>query len=86
MTAQPHPIPDRHGSNLYADDTALQALLALYLPADLLAHLQPHLQRLGGLAGGMLDTLALAADKHPPTLQARSRTGLDVQRIDKHPA
>ena len=86
MTAQPHPIPDRHGSNLYADDTALQALLPLYLPADLLAHLQPHLQRLGGLAGGELDTLALAADKHPPTLQQRSRTGLDAQRIDKHPA
>ncbi len=85
-SAPPHPIPDRHGSNLYDDDAALQALLPLYLPADLLAHLQPHLQRLGGLAGGMLDTLALTADKHPPTLQHRTRTGLDAQSIDKHPA
>ena len=86
MSAPPHAIPDRHGSNLYDDDTQLQALLPLYLPADLLTHLQPHLQRLGGLAGGVLDTLALTADKHPPTLLHRSRTGLDAQRIDKHPA
>ena len=84
--ALPHPIPDRHGSNLYDDDAQLQDLLTIYLPADLLAHLQPHLQRLGGLAGGELDTLALTADKHPPTLQHRTRTGLDAQRIDKHPA
>ena len=84
--AQPHPIPDRHGTNLYDDDADLQALLPLYLPADLLAHLQPHLRRLGGLAGGPLDSLALTADKHPPTLQHRTRTGLDVQSIAKHPA
>ena len=82
----PQPIPDRHGANLYDDDVEMQALLPLYLPADLLAHLQPHLRRLGGLAGGALDTLALTADKHPPTLQHRSRTGLDTQSIDKHPA
>ncbi len=86
MPDLPHPIPDRHGTNLYDDDAEMQALLPLYLPADLLAHLQPHLQRLGSLAGGELDTLALTADKHPPTLQHRSRTGLDAQRIDKHPA
>ena len=84
-TTAAHPIPDRHGANLYSADADLQALLPLYLPADLLAHLQPHLQRLGGLAGGLLDTLALSADKHPPTLEHRSRTGLDEQRIHKHP-
>ena len=86
QNSAPHPIPDRHGSNLYDDDAEQQALLALYLPADLLAHLQPHLRRLGGLAGGLLDSLALAADKHPPTLQHRTRTGLDAQSIAKHPA
>ena len=80
-----HPVPDAHGRNLYSHDPTLQALLPLYLPADLCAHLQPHLQHLGGLAGGVLDTLALRADKHPPTLQQRSRSGLDQQRIDKHP-
>ena len=80
-----HPVPDAHGRNLYSQDRTLQALLPLYLPADLCAHLQPHLQRLGGLAGGLLDTLALRTDKHPPTLQQRSRSGQDIQRIDKHP-
>ena len=80
-----HPVPDAHGRNLYSHDRTLQALLPLYLPADLCAHLQPHLSTLGGLAGGVLDTLALRADKHPPTLQQRSRSGQDVQRIDKHP-
>lgn len=27
-----HPIPDRHGQNLYSVDTELHSLLALYLP------------------------------------------------------
>ena len=87
MTAvMTHPVPDRHGSNLYSDDAEFNALLSLYLPADLHAHLQPHLLRLGALAGGVLDELAHSADQHPPTLEPRSRTGLDVQRIVKHPA
>ena len=86
MTPQPHPIPDQHGVNLYRSDPELDALLALYLPADLLAHLRPHLDRLGALAGGALDALAGVADKHPPTLQQRNRRGMDAQRIDKHPA
>ncbi len=81
-----HPIPDAHGQNLYAEDHELQALLPLYLEPALCAHLQAPLQRLGELAGGRLDSLALSADRHPPTLQQRSRSGLDVQRIDKHPA
>ena len=84
-TSTPHPVPDQHGVNLFDADPVLARLLALYLPADLLAHLLPHLQRLGGLAGGVLDTLASSADKHPPTLAHRTRSGIDAQRIDKHP-
>ena len=86
MTPAPHPIPDAHGANLYANDAELRALLPLYLPADLCAHLQAPLQRLGALAGGVLDSLALTADKHPPTLEHRTRSGIDAQRIVKHPA
>ncbi len=85
-TPTPHPVPDQHGVNLYDSDPTLAALLPLYLPADLCAHLQPHLQRLGGLAGGLLDTLAQEADQHPPTLAHRTRQGSDEQRIKKHPA
>ena len=81
-----HPIPDRHGQNLYNVDTELQSLLALYLPEDLLRHLRPHFERLGGLAGGRLDELAGTADRNPPTLKQRTRTGLDEQQVIKHPA
>lgn len=82
----PHPIPDRAGSNAYLDDPEFEPLLRLYLKADLFEHLQPHLRQLGELAGGELDTLAYEADQNPPTLQHRSRAGLDDQRILKHPA
>lgn len=81
-----HPVPDRHGASLYEADPELSTVSSLYLPADLHSHLQPHLARLGGLAGGELDELALSADKNPPTLKARSRTGRDEQQIVKHPA
>ena len=73
-----HPVPDAHGANLYAQDAELQALLPLYLPADLCAHLQAPLQRLGALAGGLLDTLASSADRNPPTLEHRTRAGIDA--------
>jgi alkylation response protein AidB-like acyl-CoA dehydrogenase len=79
-------VPDSHGINLYTADPALRRLAGLYAPADLLAHLEPHLHRLGGLAGGQLDELAGQADRNPPILHARSRSGADVQHIEKHPA
>ncbi len=85
-TPESHPVPDRHGSNLYTADPALRELLGVYLPPDLLAHLEPHLHRLGALAGGRLDELADTADKHPPTLVHRSRSGRDAQQVIKHPA
>lgn len=81
-----HPVPDRHGQNLFTTDLELQRLLALYLPADLLRHMQPHFERLGALAGGPLDELAHAADRNPPTLTLRTRAGIDMQKIEKHPA
>lgn len=81
-----HPIPDQNGVNLYRTDPFLKELLALYMPADLLKHLEPVFDRLGALAGGHLDELALVADKNPPTLQYRDRTGIDAQAILKHPA
>ncbi|MGO4153029.1 acyl-CoA dehydrogenase family protein [Cupriavidus sp. YAF13] len=81
-----HPVPDQQGVNLFASDPDLRALLPLYLPPDLFAHLLPHLDRMGALAGGVLDELAHIADQNKPTLSHRTRTGIDAQRIDKHPA
>ena len=48
--------------NFYRADQSLRDLLALYLPDDLRAHLEPHLDRLGGLAAGELDECAALAD------------------------
>ena len=86
IEAQRHPVPDQHGANLYTTDPGLRDLLSVYLPAPLLAHLEPQFQRLGALAGGHLDELASTADKNPPELAVRTRTGIDAQRIVKHPA
>ncbi|MBV8165600.1 MAG: acyl-CoA dehydrogenase family protein, partial [Alphaproteobacteria bacterium] len=79
-------LPDSRGVNAFDDDASLQRLLPLYLAPDLLAHLTPHLGRLGGLVGDRLDDLAHTADHHPPTLLTRDRQGRDRQRLDKHPA
>ena len=86
VPGKPHPVPDQHGVNLFDADPAFAALLRIYLPANLYQHLLPHLQRLGALAGGLLETLAHTADHNPPELEHRSRTGLDLQRVVKHPA
>lgn len=96
MPEAPHSAPSRTGSDwiapdcagmdFFATDRALQDLLRLYLPSDLLAHLTPHYARLGGLAGGRLDELARTADRHPPVLHPRDRFGRDEDWIEYHPA
>src|ERR1700710_2894642 len=81
-----HIAPDAAGQNFYAVDRGLRDLLAHYLsPADFV-HLEPHFDRLGALAGGRLDELARAADKHPPVLNPRDRFGRDEDWIDYHSA
>ena len=82
----PEAVPDSHGLNLYRADPTLAALLRLYLPRDLGAHLAPHLDRLGALAGGRLAELAATADVNPPALRHRTRRGEDAQSIVYHPA
>ena len=79
-------IPDSYGLNLLEADPAFLPLAALYTPPELLAHLSRHLHRLGSLAGSTLDDLAGEADRNPPTLHHRTRTGADRQHIAKHPA
>jgi acyl-CoA dehydrogenase len=78
-------VPDSHGINLFTVDSYARDMFALYLPEDLNAFLQPHFERLGALAGGTLSDLANTADKNPPTLSVRSRSGVDESRILKHP-
>ena len=79
-----HIAPDCAGQNFYAVDRGLHDLLQLYLAPDDFRRLEPHFDRLGVLAGGRLDELARAADKHPPVLNARDRFGRDEDWIDYH--
>lgn len=81
-----HIAPDCAGLNFYDIDRSLRDLLTLYMDAPLLAHLTPHLQHLGELAGGRLNDLADLADKHPPQLRARDKFGRDNEWIETHPA
>src|SRR5579885_663481 len=81
-----HIAPDCRGMNFYRADGAFRRLLDLYLEPTLRAHLEPHYDRLGELAGGRLDELADLADKHPPVLHPRDRFGRDEECIEYHPA
>jgi hypothetical protein len=78
--------PDTSGMNFYRADPALTDLLRLHLPDALFRHIEPHLDRLGELAGGHLDECARLADRHPPVLHQRDRFGSDAQHIEYHPA
>jgi acyl-CoA dehydrogenase len=86
-TGQPGLLaPDTTGMNFYRADPALTDLLRLHLPEALFRHIEPHLDRLGGLAGGHLDECARLADRHTPVLHQRDRFGRDSQYIEYHPA
>ena len=78
--------PDTSGMNFYHADPSLSDLLRIHLPDALFRHIEPHLERLGGLAGGYLDECARLADRHVPVLHQRDRFGRDAQWIEYHPA
>ncbi len=79
-------VPDSRGINLFEADRGCKDLFSLYLDPALVAHLVPHLERLGALAGNDLDRIAATADRNPPILHYRDRAGADAQWIEKHPA
>jgi acyl-CoA dehydrogenase len=81
-----HLAPDCRGLNFWSLDHNLRDLLALYMDAHLLAHLQPYLNELGEVAGGRLNELSEAAERHPPVLHSRDRMGHDDEWIEFHPA
>jgi len=78
--------PDCRGLNFYRIDRGLRDLLDLYMDPALRAATEPHLDRLGEIAGGRLDELAEIADKHPPVLHYRDRFGRDEDWVEFHPA
>jgi alkylation response protein AidB-like acyl-CoA dehydrogenase len=78
--------PDCRGLNFYGIDASLRAVVPLYLDGAVWAHIQPHLARLGEIAGGRLTDLAELCDRHPPELHPRDRYGRDEEWVEFHPA
>ncbi len=74
--------PDTTGMNFYRADPALTDLLRLHLPDALFRHIEPHLDRLGELAGGYLDECAARRPPHAGAAPARQvRPRYAVHRI-----
>lgn len=78
--------PTCRGLNYYSIDQSVQDLLPLYMDAPLLAHLKPHLNELGELAGGKLYDLSDQAERHQPVLHPRDGYGRDEEWVEYHPA
>jgi acyl-CoA dehydrogenase len=78
--------PTCRGLNYYSIDQSVQDLLPLYMEAPLLAHLKPHLDELGELAGGKLYDLSDQAERHQPILHPRDGYGRDEEWVEYHPA
>lgn len=77
---------DCQNLNFWQIDRSNRDLLELYLAPEVFAHFAPHLDRLGALGGGLLNELAMTADKHAPVLHHRDRFGRDQDWIEYHPA
>jgi acyl-CoA dehydrogenase len=78
--------PDCSGLNFFTIDHQFQSLLPLYTDEIEYKHFKPHLQKLGEVAGGRLNDLAMLADKNQPVLHPRDRFGRDIDWIEYHPA
>lgn len=78
-------IPDSRGLSLFDADPDLWRLMQVYLDRETCDLVRPELERMGALAGGRLEELALSADKNPPELRIRARNGAEDEQILKHP-
>ncbi|MDD1520721.1 MULTISPECIES: acyl-CoA dehydrogenase family protein [Bradyrhizobium] len=78
--------PTCRGLNYFVIDQSVRDLLPLYMNAPLLAHLEPHLQELGMLAGSTLYDLSDQAERHQPVLHSRDGYGRDEEWVEYHPA
>jgi len=78
--------PTCRGLNYFVIDQSVRDLLPLYMNAPLLAHLEPHLQELGTLAGSTLYDLSDQAERHQPVLHSRDGYGRDEEWVEYHPA
>ena len=77
---------DCQNLNFWDVDRSIRDVLELYLSPEAFAHFAPHLERLGQMGGGILNELAMTADKHGPMLHHRDRFGRDQDWVEYHPA
>lgn len=77
---------DCQNLNFWDTDRSIRDVLELYLSPEAFAHFAPHLERLGQMGGGILNELAMTADKHGPVLHHRDRFGRDQDWVEYHPA
>lgn len=78
-------IPDSKGVSACSLDPDFLKLLRVYLDPELYRSLEPRFLELGERVGSELEQLALSADKNPPTLRRRSRSGEPEESVVKHP-
>ncbi len=79
-TRAPEGVPESRGLNLFEADPSFRGLLELHLEPALAAHLMPHFERLGALAGAELDEMALAHTVSDATEAAYRRGDLFEKR------
>lgn len=86
LPVQDNNISETRGLNFFEVDAHAEGLLETYLSKPIFEHVLPHFRELGALVGSELDEHAFLADRHPPTLSVRARTGIDQMTIEKHPS
>lgn len=74
------------GLNWFRADPSLQFLMRTLLGDSAYAWAEPHLERIGALMGGLIATLAVEIDQHPPYLQRYDRWGNETSHIVLPPA
>ena len=78
-------IPDSKGHNAFKRDKSFENLMEFYCGKNLFNKIKPQFIQLGELIGSKIEDLTLSADKSPPQLIKRTRAGVNVDRIIKHP-
>ena len=72
---------DCENLNFWQIDRSIRDLLELYLAPEAFAHFAPHLDRLGALGGGLLNELAMTADKlFGANLRFCGKLGYEIER------
>ena len=76
----------RTSQNFYSSDLILSSYLKKHLPEEDRHYIDPRLGTLGKRAATEMDDLSMQADQQSPTLIKRNKYGLDLNKVEFHPA